>query len=79
MPVLSRNWPLNQQRLIEQAELETTSLMDYCARVRSALQHFTLEEKRQALEMLNITVTWHPEWPRPTLKESASGDFCDCL
>ena len=42
--------------------------MDYCARVRSALQHFTLEEKRQALEMLNITVTWHPEWPTPNIK-----------
>ena len=27
----------DQQRLIEQAELETTSLMDYCARVRSAV------------------------------------------
>jgi hypothetical protein len=60
----------DQQRLIEQAELETTSLMDYCARVRSALQHFTLEEKRQVLEMLNITVTWHPEWPTPNIEGS---------
>ena len=60
----------DQQRLIEQAELETTSLMDYCARVRSALQHFTLEEKRQALEMLNITVTCHPEWPTPNIEGS---------
>jgi site-specific DNA recombinase len=53
----------NQQRLIEQAELETASLMDYCARVRAALQHFTLEEKRRALEALNITVIWRPEEP----------------
>ena len=52
-----------QQRLIEQAELETASLMDYCARVWAQLQHFTLEEKRQALEALNITVTWHPGEP----------------
>ncbi len=37
--------------------------MEYCARVRSQLQHFTLEEKRLALEALNITVTWHPEHP----------------
>jgi site-specific DNA recombinase len=60
----------DQQRLIEQAELDTTSLMDYCARVRAQLQHFTLEEKRQALEMLNITVTWHPEWPTHKIEGS---------
>lgn len=53
----------DQQRCIEQTELETTSLMEYCARVRSQLQHFTLEEKRRALEALNITATWHPEHP----------------
>jgi hypothetical protein len=53
----------NQQRLIEQAELETASLREYCERVRQALQHFTLEEKRKALEALNITATWHPEHP----------------
>jgi site-specific DNA recombinase len=60
----------DQQRLIEQAELDTTSLMDYCARVRAQLQHFTLEEKRQALEMLNITVIWHPEWPTHKIEGS---------
>jgi len=49
-----------QQRLLDQAELETASLTEYCARVRSALQHFTLEEKRRALDALNITVVWHP-------------------
>ena len=49
-----------EQRLLEQAELETTSLMEYCTRVRQELQHFTLDEKRRALEALHITVTWHP-------------------
>jgi hypothetical protein len=53
----------DQQRLIEQAELETTSLMEYCARVRAELHTFTLDEKRQALEALNITVIWRPEEP----------------
>src|SRR5262249_13969216 len=53
----------DQQRLIEQAELETTSLLEYCARVRSKLQTFTLEEKQRALEALNITVTWRPGEP----------------
>jgi len=53
----------NQQCLLEQAELETASLTEYCARVQSELQHFTLEEKRRTLEALNITVVWHPEKP----------------
>ena len=52
-----------QQRLIEQAELETASLMAYCARVRSELHYFTLEEKQWALEALNITVIWRPGEP----------------
>ena len=52
-----------EQRAIEQAELETASLIDYCTRVRSEWQHFTLEEKRRVLEALNITVTWHPGEP----------------
>lgn len=33
-----------QQRLIAQAELETASLMEYCARVRQELQHFTEDQ-----------------------------------
>src|SRR5262249_54498266 len=52
-----------EQRLIEQAELKTASLIEYCARVRAQLHYFTLAEKRQALEALNLTVTWHPEQP----------------
>ena len=35
--------------------------MEYCVRVRSQLQHFTIEEKQLAMEALNITVVWHPE------------------
>jgi site-specific DNA recombinase len=60
----------DQQHLIEQAKLDTASLMEYCTRVRQELQHFTLEEKRKALEMLNITVTWHPGWPTPKIEGS---------
>jgi site-specific DNA recombinase len=52
-----------QQRLTDQLDLDIASLTDYCARVQSALQHFTMEEKRRALEALDITVTWHPEQP----------------
>ena len=65
----------DQQRLLEQAELENASLMDYCARVRSGVQHSTLEEKRQVLEALNITVTWHPEWPKPKIEGSLSPEI----
>jgi len=60
-----------EQRLIAQAQLEVASIMKYCARVRSQLQHFTLEEKRLAIEALNITVTWHPEKP-PEIRDSIS-------
>lgn len=52
-----------EQRAIEQAELETASLMEYCARVRAELQTFTLDEKRRALDALNVTVVWHPGKP----------------
>jgi hypothetical protein len=52
-----------EQHALEHSELETALLMDYCTRVLAKFQHFTLEEKRQALEALNITVTWHPEKP----------------
>ena len=51
----------DQQHLLEQAALETATLMEYCARIRHGLQHVTLEEKRQALDALDIIVTWHPE------------------
>ena len=50
-----------QQRLMEEVELEIASLMGYCARVRSELQTFTIDEKRRVLEMLGITVVWHPD------------------
>jgi hypothetical protein len=52
-----------EQCAIEQNELEITSLMEYCVRVRSELLHFTLEEKRRALEALSIMVVWYPEKP----------------
>ena len=55
----------DRQRHIEQYELETVSLIEYCARVRSGLQHFTMEEKRRALEALGITITWNPHHDPP--------------
>src|SRR5262249_22841135 len=48
-----------QQRLLEQTKLDTASLIEYCERARKKLCHFDLEEKRLALEALNITVVWH--------------------
>jgi site-specific DNA recombinase len=56
-----------QRRLLEHATLETAALLDYCARVRAKLRHFTVEEKHQVLEALHIKVTWHPDWPEPKI------------
>src|SRR5438876_947856 len=53
----------DEQRAIEQADLETASLMDYCEGVRQELHAFSLEEKRRALDALDITVAWHPDKP----------------
>lgn len=52
-----------QQQLLEQVELETASLVEYCQRVRETLHRFDNEEKRLALDALNITVVWHPDKP----------------
>jgi site-specific DNA recombinase len=58
-----------EQSLMEQAELETAFLVEYCARARANLQHFTMEEKRRVLAALNITVKWEPE-KEPDIKGS---------
>ena len=52
-----------QQRLIEQTHVETATLRDYCKRVVKNLKNLDLEEKRLAIEALDITVTWYPEKP----------------
>jgi site-specific DNA recombinase len=52
-----------QQQLLEQVELETASLIEYCHRVRGTLQRFDFTEKRLALDALSIRVVWHPEKP----------------
>lgn len=49
-----------QQQQLTQRELETTAMVDYCAKVRVGLHHFSIDEKYLALRALNITVTWHP-------------------
>ena len=53
----------DQQRLLEQVALNTASLAEYCQRVREALHRFTAEEKRLALDALNITAVWHHGTP----------------
>ena len=53
----------SEQRLIEQDELETAFIADYCGRVRDDLRHGTVEVKRLALEALAVKVVWHPEKP----------------
>jgi hypothetical protein len=52
-----------QQQLLEQVELETALLVEYCQRVREILHQFDFPEKRLALDALNIRVVWHPEKP----------------
>ena len=53
----------DQKRSLEQARIETASLMEYCERVRSNLRRFTIAEKRLALDALNIVATWNPGEP----------------
>jgi len=52
-----------EQQLLRQVELETTSLVEYCQSVWNTLRQFSAEEKRLALEALNISVVWHPDKP----------------
>jgi hypothetical protein len=64
-----------QQRFLEQSELETTALEEWCRRVRKNLpQYDTNENKRGALQALNITVTWYPDKPL-TIKGSIEPDI----
>ena len=52
-----------QQHLLERMELEIVSRVEHCQRVRNTLRQFSTEEKRLALDALNISVVWHPEKP----------------
>jgi site-specific DNA recombinase len=52
-----------EQQLLRQVELETTSLIEYCQRVRGNLCQFSTAEQHVALDVLNIAVIWHPEKP----------------
>jgi site-specific DNA recombinase len=52
-----------QQRALDAAVQEMASLTTYCKRVRANLSSFVMDEKRLAIEALNITVTWHPDTP----------------
>jgi site-specific DNA recombinase len=42
---------------------QVEALIDYCARVRAALQSFAAAEKRRAFDALDIRVTWTPGQP----------------
>jgi site-specific DNA recombinase len=57
-----------EQHALEQSELETASLMAFCARVREKSKRLTLEDKRDALKAFNTIVTWHPDWPTPQIE-----------
>jgi chromosome segregation ATPase len=48
---------------IRAAVQQVEALIDYCARVRAALQSFEAAEKRLAFEALDISVTWTPGQP----------------
>jgi hypothetical protein len=48
---------------IGHAVAHVEALMDYCARVRGALQTFSLEEKHRAFEAIALHVTWTPKEP----------------
>lgn len=48
---------------IQQATAKTESLVAYCERVRANLKSFSFEEKRLALEALDIRATWTPGQP----------------
>jgi hypothetical protein len=70
-----------QARLLEQIELETASLVAYCQRVRDNLTRFDDDEKRLALDALQITVYWSPDTPIEiigsipvSIASTASGD-----
>jgi site-specific DNA recombinase len=52
-----------EEQRMDQVEIATNALETYCARVRAKLTYPTLDEKRTALDALNITVVWHPEKP----------------
>jgi hypothetical protein len=43
--------------------LDWLALVEYCHCVRNNLRQFSTEEKRVALDALNISVAWHPEKP----------------
>jgi len=57
-------------RQLHQARADTASLREYCARVRAKLHRFTIDEKRLALEALDIQVTW----PGPGQKLQIEGN-----
>jgi hypothetical protein len=43
--------------------VERKELANYCRRVYDKRKQFTLEEKRQALEALDMRVTWRSDTP----------------
>lgn len=52
-----------REESLAQATAKTESLVAYCERVRENLKSFSFEEKRIALEALDIRVTWTPGQP----------------
>ena len=53
----------DQQRHLEYIDVKRTEIADYCQRVSSRLRKHSRDEKREALEMFDIKVTWYPDKP----------------
>jgi hypothetical protein len=52
-----------QQRHLEYIDVKRIEIADYCQRVSSRLKKYSRDEKREALEMFDIKVTWYPDKP----------------
>jgi site-specific DNA recombinase len=50
-----------QQHRLEYIDVKRTAIADYCQRVSSRLKKYTRDEKREALEVFDIVVTWYPD------------------
>jgi site-specific DNA recombinase len=50
-----------QQHLIKQAELGIAALKEFLARERQNILNYTMEEKRRAIEALDVEVVWYPD------------------
>jgi hypothetical protein len=55
---------------------QIATLIDYCARMRQALQTFDATEKRRTSRVLDLRVTWTPGLPPEHLGCDSHGCYC---